>query len=121
MHGFVWFFFLLFFHRKKQDRETLLEFSLALFNLLEKMKGQSTHGMRNAKILQQEQFVEHGSDCALRRELKQFVANPLLCCWTFTAKLCDGNVREYLGWGAHGRSQSIPSAYGIQYGVVVSE
>ncbi|XP_067306217.1 uncharacterized protein [Pseudorasbora parva] len=105
------------FSRKQQNGETLLEFSLALLNLMDKVKCQSPHGMPNADILLRDQFVEYVSDGALRRELKQFVRRQP------TAMLLD--VRsEALRWeregtlgGARGRSQSVPSAYGIQYGV----
>lgn len=106
-----------FFSRRQQDGETLLEFSLALLSLLEKVKRQSPHGMPNADALLRDQFVEHVNDGALRRELKQLVRRQP------TATLLD--VRsEAMRWehegmpgGARGRSQSVPSAYGIQYGV----
>ncbi len=62
-----------FFSRRQQDEETLVEFSLSLMNLLEKVKSQSPHGMPNGEIFLRDQFVEYVSDCALRRELKQFV------------------------------------------------
>lgn len=106
-----------FFSRKQQDGETLLEFSLALLNLLEKVKTQSPHGMPNADILLRDQFVEHVSDGALRRELKQLVRRQP------TIKLLDVRSeairweREGMPGGSRGRSQSVPSAYGIQYGV----
>lgn len=95
----------------------MLEFSLSLLNLLEKVKCQSTQGMPNANILLRDQFVEHVSDGALRRELKQFVRRQP------TAMLLDVRSeamrweREGMPGGARGRSQSVPSAYGIQYGV----
>lgn len=63
----------LFFSRRQQDGETLVEFSLALMSLLEKVKSQSPHGMPNAEILLRDQFVEYVNNCALRRELKQLV------------------------------------------------
>lgn len=106
-----------FFSRKQQDGETLLEFSLVLLNLLEKVKRQSPHGMPNADILLRDQFVEHVRDGALRRELKQFVRRQP------TARLLDVRSeamrweREGMPGGTRGRSQSVPSAYGIQYGV----
>nr|XP_021327606.1 uncharacterized protein LOC110438779 [Danio rerio] len=106
-----------FFSRRQQEGETLVEFSLALMSLLEKVKGQSPHGMPNAEILLRDQFVENVNDCTLRRELKQFVRRQP------TATLVDvrGEAlrweREGMPGGARGRSQSVPSVYGIQYGV----
>ncbi|XP_056317983.1 uncharacterized protein LOC130232232 [Danio aesculapii] len=106
-----------FFSRRQQEGETLVEFSLALMSLLEKVKGQSPHGMPNAETLLRDQFVENVNDCTLRRELKQFVRRQP------TATLVDARgealrwEREGMPGGARGRSQSVPSAYGIQYGV----
>lgn len=71
--------------------------------------------MPNADILLRDQFVEHVSDGALRRELKQLVHRQP------TAMLLDVRSeamrweREGMPGGARGRSQSVPSAYGIQY------
>lgn len=106
-----------FFSRKQQEGETLLEFSLALMGLLERVKNRSPHVIPNAEILLRDQFVEHVADNALRRELKQLVRRQP------TATVLD--VRsEAIRWeqegtpgGARGRSQSVPLAYGIQYGV----
>ncbi len=106
-----------FFSRRQQDGESLLEFSLALMNLLEKVKCQSPYGMPNAETLLRDQFVEYVSDGALRHELKQLVRRQP------TATLLDVRSeairweREGMLGGTRGRSQSVPSAYGIQYGV----
>lgn len=62
-----------FFSRRQQEGETLLEFSLALMGLLEKVKQRSPSVMLNAEVLLRDQFVEHVLDNTLRRELKQLV------------------------------------------------
>lgn len=104
-----------FFSRKQQDGESLLEFSLVLMGLLEKVKSQSPYGMPNAETLLRDQFVEYVNDGALRRELKQLVRRQP------TATLLDVRneairwEREGVPGGTRGRSQSVPSAYGIQY------
>lgn len=61
-----------FFSRKQQDGETLQEFSHALMCLMEKVVQKSPQGSLNREVLLRDQFVEHVSDCSLRRELKQF-------------------------------------------------
>lgn len=53
-----------FFSRRQQEGETLVEFSLALMSLLEKVKNQSPHGIPNGEILIRDQFVEYVNDCA---------------------------------------------------------
>lgn len=106
-----------FFSRRQQEGETLLEFSLALLSLLEKVKNQAPHAIPNADIVLRDQFVECVGDSALRRELKQFVRRQP------TATLLE--VRgEAIRWeregtlgGVRGRSQSVPLVNGIQYGV----
>lgn len=47
-----------FFSRKQQEGETLLEFSLALMNLMEKVKQHSAIAI-NAPVLLHDQFMEH--------------------------------------------------------------
>lgn len=105
-----------FFSRRQQEGETLSEFSLALMALMERVKQSAPDGLPNADIFLRDQFVEHVRDSALRRELKQFVhRHP-------AASLLD--VRgEAIRWeregcprGARERSNSLPSAYGLQYG-----
>ncbi|XP_067264237.1 uncharacterized protein [Chanodichthys erythropterus] len=106
-----------FFSRRQQDGETLVEFSLALMSLLEKVKSQSPHGMPNAEVLLRDQFVEYVNDCALRRELKQFVRRqPTATLFDIRSEALRWE-REGMPGGVRGRSQSVPSAYGIQYGV----
>ncbi|XP_039525224.1 uncharacterized protein LOC120477621 [Pimephales promelas] len=106
-----------FFSRRQHDGETLLEFSLALMSLLEQVKQQSPTVMSNTETLLRDQFVEHVADSALRRELKQLVRRQP------SATLLEVR-REAIRWeqegmlgGARGRSHSLPSAHGFQYGV----
>lgn len=106
-----------FFSRRQQEGETLLEFSLALMSLLEKVKQQSPNAMLNTEIVLRDQFVEYVNNSTLRRELKQLVRQQP------NSTLLD--VRsEALRWeqegmpgGARSRSLSVPLAHGIQYGV----
>ena len=62
-----------FFSRKQQDGETLLEFSLALICLMDKVKKCAPDGLVNAEVLLRDQFAEHVLDGSLRRELKQLI------------------------------------------------
>ncbi|KAL0198417.1 hypothetical protein M9458_006957, partial [Cirrhinus mrigala] len=62
-----------FFSRRQLEGESLLEFSLALMSLMEKVKRQFSGAVPNAPVLLRDQFVEHVADNALRRELKQLV------------------------------------------------
>lgn len=104
-----------FFSRKQQEGETLLEFSLALLALMERVKQSAPDGLPNADVLLRDQFVEHVLDGSLRRELKQLVRRRP------TASILD--IRgEAIRWeregspgGARERSHSLPSAYGLQY------
>lgn len=106
-----------FFSRRQQEGETLLEFSLGLMSLLNKVKGQAPHAIPNADIVVRDQFVEYVSDSTLRRELKQFIRRQP------TATLLEARgeairwEREGMPGGARGRSQSVPLVSGIQYGV----
>ncbi|TWW67306.1 Retrovirus-related Pol polyprotein from transposon opus [Takifugu flavidus] len=74
------------------------------------------YGMANAEDLLRDQFVEHVQDGALRRELMQYVRRQP------TATLLDVRSeairweREGLPGGSRGQSQSVPSAFGLQYG-----
>ncbi|TWW73499.1 hypothetical protein D4764_15G0008930 [Takifugu flavidus] len=75
------------------------------------------YGMANAEDLLRDQFVEHVQDGALRRELMQYVRRQP------TATLLDVRSEatrwewEGLPGGSRGRSQSVPLAFGLQYGV----
>lgn len=106
-----------FFSRKQQEGESLLEFSLALMNLMGKIRQVSPQAILNSEIMLRDQFVEYVLDGGLSRTLKQLVWCQL------SATLLD--VRgEALRWERdgmpstmRGRSQSVPFAHGIQYGV----
>lgn len=106
-----------FFSRCQQEGETLQEFSLALMNLMASVKQQAPSGMLNADVLLRDQFVENVIDGSLRRELKQLVRR------TPTASLLEVRAeairweREGLPGGVRGRSHSVPSVLGLQYGV----
>lgn len=106
-----------FFCRKQQEGETLQEFSLALMSLMEKVKRHAPAGLLNADVLLRDQFTEHVLDSALRRELKQLVRRQP----TITLLEVRGEAirweREGMPGGARGRSQSVSSVYGNQYGV----
>lgn len=62
-----------FFSRKQQEGESLLEFSIALMTLMDKVKRRAPEGLINSDVLLRDQFVEHVQDGALRRSLKQFI------------------------------------------------
>ncbi|KAL0153780.1 hypothetical protein M9458_050896, partial [Cirrhinus mrigala] len=80
-------------------------------------KNQSPHGIPNGEILLRDQFVEYVNDCALRRELKQLVRRqPTVTLFDVRSEALRWE-REGMPGGVRGRSQSVPSAYGIQYGV----
>ena len=106
-----------FFARTQQEGETLQEFSLALMALMEQVKQRAPDGLLNSAILLRDHFVEHVLDGALRRELKQLVRRQP------NATLMDVRAeairweREGLPGGARERSHSLPSMYGLQYGV----
>lgn len=105
-----------FFSRKQQDGETLQEFSLALLNLMERVKQSAPTGMPNAEALLRDQFIEHVAECALRRELKQLVrCRPAITLLEVRSEAIRWEQEGMLG-GIRARSQSVP-AYGIQYGV----
>ena len=57
----------------QQDGETLLEFSLALMGIMDRVKHRVPDGLVNAEVLLRDQFSEHVIDGALRRELKQLI------------------------------------------------
>ena len=106
-----------FFSRRQQEGETLHEFSLALMGLMASVRERAPGGMTNADVLLRDQFVEHVLDGALRRELKQLVRRQP----TVTLLDIRGEAirweREGLPGAGRGRSHSVPSAFGLQYGV----
>jgi hypothetical protein len=106
-----------FFSRRQQEGETLQEFSLALMSLMASVKQRAPSDIPNAEALLRDQFVEHVLDGALRRELKQSVRRqPVATLLEVRAEAIRWE-REGLPGGARGRSQSVPSALGFQYGV----
>lgn len=106
-----------FFSRRQQEGETLLEFSLALMSLLEKVKRQSPHALVNAETVLRDQFVEHVNDSTLRRELKQLVRRQPNSTLLDVRSEALRWEREGMPGGARARSLSVPLAHGIQYGV----
>lgn len=104
-----------FFSRRQQEGETLQEFSLALLGLMEKVKAQAPGDIPNAEALLRDQFIEHVCDGSLRRDLKQYVRR--------NARATLLEVRgEAIRWeleglpaSMRGRSNSVPSAFGMQY------
>ena len=109
------------FSRKQLEGETLQEFSHALMCLMDNVLKKAPNGLLNKDVLLRDQFVEHVSDCSLRRELKQFVrGHP-------TATLIDVRT-EAIRWeqegmpgGARGRSYSVPNAFGYQHTIPGSQ
>lgn len=106
-----------FFSRRQLEGESLLEFSLALMGLMEKVKQQFPGAVLNAPILLRDQFVEHVVDNALRRELKQLVRRQPNTTLLEVRSEAIRWEQEGLPGGARARSQSVPFSYGIQYGV----
>ena len=106
-----------FFSREQQVGETLLQYSLALMALMEKVKLSAPPGLLNFEVMLRDQFMEHVSDGALRRELKQFVRRNA------TATLLE--VRgEAMRWeidghpgSAGGHQGSLSLVHGLQDGV----
>lgn len=106
-----------FFSRRQEEGETLQEFSLALMGLMEKVKQRAPAAMLNAEALLRDQFVEHVSNSSLRRELKQLVRRqPNSTLLEVRAEAIQWE-REGLPGGVRGRSHSVPSVLGVQYGV----
>lgn len=96
---------------------TLQEFSLALMGLMERVKQREPINMPNAEALLRDQFVKHVCDSSLRRELKQLV--PRQPNYTLLEVRSEAIrwEQEGLSGGLRGRSHSVPSVSGVQYGV----
>ncbi|KAK7888995.1 hypothetical protein WMY93_024555 [Mugilogobius chulae] len=106
-----------FFSRRQEEGETLQEFSLALMALMEQVKQSSPDGVPNSDVLLRDQFTEHVTDSALRRDLKRFIRDKP------TATLLQVRA-EAIRWEREGlpgqfreRSFSLPSVRGLQYEV----
>ena len=106
-----------FFSRRQQEGETLQEFSLALMALMEQVKQRAPSGVPNAEVLLRDQFVEHVLDSALRRELKQLIRRQPLAALLEVRREAIRWEQEGFPGGARARSCSLPTAYGLQYGV----
>lgn len=106
-----------FFSRHQQEGETLQEFSLALMALMAQVEQHAPGGMPNAGVLLRDQFVEHVLDSSLRRELKQLVRCLPDCTLLELRSEAIRWEREGLPGGTRGRSFSLPTTYGLQYGV----
>lgn len=106
-----------FFSRRQQEGETLLEFSLALMGLLEKVKQRSPNTMPNADVLLRDQFVEYVLDSTLRCELKQLVRHQPTATLLEVRSDAIRWEREGMPGGGRSRSHTVPLAYGFQYGV----
>lgn len=106
-----------FFSRRQQEGETLQEFSLALMKLMASVTQRAPSGTLNAEILLRDHFVENVIDWSLRRELKQLVRRqPAASLLEVRAEAIRWE-REGLPGGVRGRSHSVPSVLGLQYGV----
>lgn len=107
-----------FFSRQQKEGETLQEFSLALMSLMASVKKQrAPSDMPNAEMLLHNQFIEYVIDGSLRRELKQLVRRqPAISLLEVRAEAIRWE-REGSPRGARGRSHSVPSVMGLQYGV----
>lgn len=106
-----------FFSRKQQEGESLLEFSLALMKLMGKVKRAAEGSVLNAEVMLRDQFIEHVYDGSLRRELKQMVRRQPTSTLLDVRSAAIRWEREGTPGAARERSHSLPSAYGIQYGV----
>lgn len=106
-----------FFSRRHREGETLLEFSLVLLSLFEKVKSQSPCEVLNGDLIVRDQFVECVSDNALRRELKQLIRRQPTVTLLEVRREAIRWEREGLPGGVRGRSQSVPLVSGIQYEV----
>lgn len=106
-----------FFSRRQQEGETLQEFSLSLMGLMERVKQRAPINMPNAEALLRDQFVEHVCDSSLRRELKQLVRRQPIYTLLEVRSEAIWWEQEGLSGGVRGRSHSVPSVFGVQYGV----
>ena len=106
-----------FFSREQQEGESLLEYSLALMTLMDRVKQSAPPGSLNPEVMLRDQFIEHVLDGTLCRELKQLVRRQP------RATLLE--VREEaMRWERDGRTESgrgqqctFSLAQGLQYGV----
>ena len=84
---------------------------------MDRVKQSAPNAVPNFEVLLCDQFAEHVLDSALRWELKQSVRRePEFTLLEVRAEAIRWE-RDGLPGGARGRSYSLPSAHGIQYGV----
>lgn len=103
-----------FFSRRQQEGETLLEFSLSLLSLMDKVKQHAPTEVTNAETLLRDQFIEHVLDGSLRRELKQYArSHPRATLLEVRGEAMRWEL-EGLPASMRSRSNSVPSALGIQ-------
>lgn len=99
-----------FFSRKQQEGESLLEFSISLLTLMDKVKRSAPEGILNAEVLLRDQFVEHVSEGALRRHLKSFIRMKPLATLIEVRKEAIRWEREGSTEPQRPRSFSLPSS-----------
>lgn len=94
-----------------------MQFFLALMALVEPVKQNAPDGLLNADILLHDQFVEHVLDSALHRELKRYVrGHPAATLLEVRGEAIRWERQGFPG-GARERINSLPSTYGLPYGV----
>ena len=106
-----------FFSREQQEGETLVEYSLALMALMQRVREGAPLGSLNSEVMLRDQFVEHVLDAALKRELKRVVRDrPAATLLEVREEAIrwerdghSGRNREHLG--------TLSLAQGLQYGV----
>lgn len=93
------------------------EFSIALMSLMALVKQRTPSDIPNAEVLLRDQFVEHVLDGALCHELKQCVRRQPVATLLEVRAVAIWWELEGLPGGARGRSHSVPSALGFQFGI----
>lgn len=106
-----------FFSRRQQEGETLQEFSHVLMCLMNRVVKKAPHILLNKDVLLRDQFVEHVSDCSLRRELKQFVRGHPAATLINVRSEAIRWEQEGVPGGGRGRSHSVPPVLGFQHTV----
>lgn len=108
------------FFSRRQEGETLQEFSLALMALMEQIRQSGPNGMHNAEVLLRDQLVEHVVDSALCRELKQYVRHfPTATLLEVRGEAIRWEKEGFPG-GVRDRDYSHPLTCGLQCGVHTS-
>ncbi len=102
-----------FFSRRQLEGEGLLEFSLALMGLMEKVKQWFPGAVSNAPVLLSDQFVEHVADNTLWREFKQLVRRQPIATFLDVRSEAIRWEQEGMPGGVQARSESVPLLYGV--------